>query len=130
VRLRTCSQWVKQCVERALIAEHHQGGALGALVLCGGADAHDEGEAIGADLGVKSSSIVRRVLAGLAAFSGLTAAAPGGGGFVASATLVCGYSRWTPLEPDRGKMPIFGRCSPHTYESLTVMSSPALCELP
>jgi hypothetical protein len=53
VRLRTCSQWVKQRVERALIAEHHQGGALGALVLCGGADAHDEGEAVGADLGVK-----------------------------------------------------------------------------
>jgi hypothetical protein len=35
-------QWVKQRVVRALIAEHHQGDALGALVLCGGADAHDE----------------------------------------------------------------------------------------
>jgi hypothetical protein len=52
-RLRTRSQWVKQRVERALIAEHHRGRTMGGLVLCGGADAHDEGDAAGADLGVK-----------------------------------------------------------------------------
>ena len=53
LRMRTRGQWVKQRVERALIAEHHRGRTVGGLVLCGGADAHDEGEAVGADLGVK-----------------------------------------------------------------------------
>jgi hypothetical protein len=52
-RFRTRGQRVNQRVERALIAERQRGCAMRALVLCGGAHAHDEGDAAGADLGVK-----------------------------------------------------------------------------